>query len=166
MFLHVAYVTTTQPRLLLPSRLLTNLFCSNSGPDPDMVEKAKDLCKDLIENVREQYEEFRSRPPRQHGDRGGDRGSYGGERGYGGDRRGGGGGYNDRGGDHYSGRGGGGGDSYSGYGRQASDSGSRNAASGTDSPSNADYNAQYAQYYAQAAANGQDPYAAYGGYAK
>ncbi len=30
----------------------------------------------------------------------------------------------------------------------------------------ADYNAQYAQYYAQAAANGQDPYAAYGGYAK
>lgn len=127
-----------------------------------MVEKARDLCKDLIENVREQYEEFRSRPPRQHGDRGG----YG-DRGYGGDRRGGD-RYNDRGGDHYSGRGGGGGgDSYSSYGRQNSDSGSRGAAAGADSSAaNADYNAQYAQYYAQAAANGQDPYAAYGGYAK
>ncbi|OAQ98276.1 hypothetical protein LLEC1_03920 [Akanthomyces lecanii] len=133
------------------------MFLHVAGPDPAMVEKAKELCQDLIENVREQYEEFRSRPPRQHGDRG----SYGGDRGYGGDRRG---GYNDRGGDHYSGRGGGG-DSYSGYGRQGSDSGSRTAGAGSDSPANADYTAQYAQYYAQAAANGQDPYAAYGGYA-
>ncbi|OAA36776.1 KH domain protein [Beauveria brongniartii RCEF 3172] len=139
------------------------MFLHVAGPDPGMVEKARDLCKDLIENVREQYEEFRSRPPRQHGDRGGysDRGDRG-DRGYGGDRRG---GYNDRGGDHYSSRGGGGGDSYSGYGRQSSDSGSRTAAAATDASANADYNAQYAQYYAQAAANGQDPYAAYGGYA-
>ncbi|XWX00848.1 hypothetical protein V2A60_008871 [Cordyceps javanica] len=134
------------------------MFLHVAGPDLVMVEKARDLCKDLIENVREQYEEFRSRPPRHHGERGG----YG-DRGYGGDRRG---GYNDRGGDHYSGRGGGGGgDSYSGYGRQNSDGGSRNAPASTDSSANADYNAQYAQYYAQAAANGQDPYAAYGGYA-
>ncbi|OAA71191.1 KH domain protein [Cordyceps fumosorosea ARSEF 2679] len=143
------------------------MFLHVAGPDQAMVEKGRDLCKDLIENVREQYEDFKSRPPRHHGDRGGysDRGyggdRYGGDRGYGGDRRG---GYNDRGGDHYSGRGGGG-DSYPGYGRQNSDSGSRGAATGTDSPANADYNAQYAQYYAQAAANGEDPYAAYGGYA-
>lgn len=130
-----------------------------------MVEKAKELCQDLIANVREQYEDFKSRPPRSHGDRGGygDRG-YGGDRGGygGGDRRG---GYNDRGGDHYSSRGNG--DSYNSN-RYNSDGGARNAAAATstDSSANPDYNAQYAQYYAQAAANGQDPYAAYGGYAK
>ncbi|EGX88803.1 KH domain protein [Cordyceps militaris CM01] len=138
------------------------MFLHVAGPDPAMVERGRELCQDLIDNVREQYEEFRSRPPRQHGDRyGGDRGDRG-DRGYGGDRRG---GYNDRGGDHYSGRGGGGGDSYSSYGRQNSESGPANAAVSTDTTANADYNAQYAQYYAQAAANGQDPYAAYGGYA-
>lgn len=101
-----------------------------------MVAKAKELCQDLVANVREHYEEFRSRPRGSYRDnnRFGDRGdSYGGSR---------------------------------GYGRHGSD-GPRDSAPGTDSPGGAgvpDYAAQaaqYAQYY-----GGQDPYAAYGGYAK
>ncbi len=119
-----------------------------------MVEKGKELCEDLIENVKEQYEEFKTRPPRQHHHE--SRGGYGG---------GGGGG----GGDHYRGRGHGD-SSNSQYGRYNSEGASRSPAAGaggTNSPANAaDYAAQYAQYYGQAAANGADPYAAYGGYAK
>lgn len=106
-----------------------------------MVMKAKELCEDLIANVKEQYEEFKTRPRYQsHGSYGDqNRGSYGGGGGYG------------------SGGGGGG---YSGYGRQPSEGAA--AAPGVSSPGNAaaDYAAQYAQYY-----NGADPYAAYGGYA-
>lgn len=114
-----------------------------SGPDDQMIDKAKELCEDLIANVREQYEEFKTRPPRHHGGHGGHRGG-----GYGGHDR----GY-DRGYDHYS-----------GGGRQASqDYASHSPAPGTGTPTTAtDYSAQYAQYYA----NGQDPYAAWGGYQK
>lgn len=143
----------------MPSDLLSNghpLTFIRSGPDPRMVEKGKELCEDLIENVKEQYEEFKNRPPRHHHDRGG----------YGGDRGGYGGG---GGGDHYRGRGHGD-SSNSPYGRYNSEGPSRSpapGAAGTNSPANAaDYAAQYAQYYGQAGANGADPYAAYGGYAK
>lgn len=109
-----------------------------------MVEKAKELCEDLLGNVKEQYEEFKNRPPR----------SYGGQ-----------GGYGER--SHGS-------NSYQGHHHHNNSSGYNNspapvtpsaaspppAASGA--PGAADYAAQYAQYYGTGAA---DPYAAYGGYA-
>ncbi|KAI1210615.1 uncharacterized protein F4807DRAFT_459457 [Annulohypoxylon truncatum] len=136
------------------------MYLHVAGPDPKMVDKAKELCEDLIANVKEQYEEFKSRPPRPHygGHGGGNGGGYGersyGERSYGGDR------YGDR---QASGSG-----SYGGYGGyNNSPNPAANAASpappGQGSPSTAsnDYAAQYAQYYGA----GQDPYAAYGGYA-
>lgn len=122
-----------------------------------MVEKAKELCEDLIANVKEQYEEFKSRPPRYGGDRyGGDR--HGGDR-HGGDR------YNG-GGDRNHSHGGSHGGSYGGYGGYGANTGgaanSPAPAAGVSSPTNAaDYAAQYAQYYGTT-----DPYAAYGGYAK
>ncbi len=34
-----------------------------------MVQKARELCEDLLSNVKEQYEQFKSRPPRGYGDR-------------------------------------------------------------------------------------------------
>ncbi|KAI0376154.1 hypothetical protein F5Y04DRAFT_273940 [Hypomontagnella monticulosa] len=139
-----------------------DMYLHVAGPDPKMVDKAKELCEDLIANVKEQYEEFKSRPPRQHygghSGGGGEGGGYG-ERSYGERSYGGGGRYNDRQG---SGSG-----SYGGYGGyNNSPNPAANAASpappGQGSPANAnsDYAAQYAQYY-----GGQDPYAAYGGYA-
>ncbi|KAI2632406.1 hypothetical protein GGR54DRAFT_627748 [Hypoxylon sp. NC1633] len=139
-----------------------DMYLHVAGPDPNMVEKAKELCEDLIANVKEQYEEFKSRPPRQHyGGHGGGGGSGGyGERSYGERSYGGG-------GDRYNDRSGGGSSSYGGYGGyNNSPAPAANAASpappGQGSPpgANSDYAAQYAQYY-----GGQDPYAAYGGYA-
>ena len=107
-----------------------------------MVQKAKELCEDLLANVQEQYEEFKSRPPRNYGGSGG---------------------YSDRHGSHSG--------SYQGYGGYNSPApGAGNSASpppgASGTPSTTDYS-QYAQYYANAGAgaNGQDPYAAYGGYA-
>lgn len=139
-----------------------DMYLHVAGPDPKMVDKAKELCEDLIANVKEQYEEFKSRPPRQHygghGDGGGGRGGYGGERSYG---------ERSYGGDRYGDRQGSGSGSYGGYsGYNNSPNPAANSASpappGQGSPPNAnsDYAAQYAQYY-----GGQDPYAAYGGYA-
>ncbi len=130
----------------------TRLYCFNSadtcrGPDPAEVQKAKELCLDLLENVKAQYEEFKNRPPPQRG--------YGQTGGYGGDR-----GYGDRGPDRGS---------TGGYGGYAN---SPNTPSGIMSPTTpsapgattttagSDYAAQYAQYYGA----GADPYAAYGGY--
>jgi hypothetical protein len=128
------------------------------GPDPNEVQKAKELCEDLLKNVREQYEEFKSRPPqRGYGTTG-----YGGERGYG-----------DRAPDRSNsygggGNGGGGGGGYGGYTNSPAPntpgaimSPTTASAPGAGSPTAAaDYAAQYAQYY-----GGADPYAAYGGYA-
>ena len=133
-----------------------DMFLHVTGPDANMVEKAKELCEDLIANVKEQYEEFKSRPPRYGGDRyGGDR--HGGDR-HGGDR------YNG-GGDRNHSHGGSHGGSYGGYGGYGANTGgaanSPAPAAGVSSPTNAaDYAAQYAQYYGTT-----DPYAAYGGYA-
>ncbi|KAL4964763.1 KH domain-containing protein [Aspergillus stella-maris] len=127
------------------------MYLHVAGPDPNEVQNAKELCEDLLANVREQYQRFKENPP-QHG-------------GYGGYGRGGGDRHNSYGDRGYSDRGYGG-----GYGNQHSHSHSHHASqtpSGTDSPSGsatpaatsaADYSAQYAQYY------GADPYAAYGGY--
>ncbi|KAG2024576.1 hypothetical protein GB937_003768 [Aspergillus fischeri] len=119
------------------------MFLHVAGPDPNDVQAAKELCEDLLANVREQYQRFKENPP-QH--------SYGG--------------YGQRGGDRYYGGGYGGGYS-SQHNQQHSNSPSATAspaqaasvtsgAAGAGSP--ADYSAQYAQYY------GADPYAAYGGY--
>ena len=135
------------------------MLTSCSGPDPVEVQKAKELCEDLLKNVREQYEEFKARPPQRGGNFGNT--GYGGERGYGdrpersnsygGDRNGGGGG----------GGYGGGGYSNSPAPNSAAMSPTTPAAPGAGSPTAAaDYSAQYAQYY-----GGADPYAAYGGYA-
>ncbi|KAK3304503.1 uncharacterized protein B0T15DRAFT_243614 [Chaetomium strumarium] len=119
-----------------------DMFLHVAGPDPKMVEKAKELCEDLLANVREQYEEFKSRPPRSYGG-----GGYGG--------RGGGDSYHGYNRDNHHQNSG---HSYSnspapGTGPSAS------PPSSTNTPASAaDYAAQYAQYY------GADPYAAYGGY--
>lgn len=115
----------------------------DSGPNPDDVKVAKELCEDLLSNVREQYQRFKENPP-QH--------NYGG---YGqrGDRY------------HYGGGYGGGYSNHNHHQRQgtpASASPSTQAAPGATATvaagSPTDYSAQYAQYY------GSDPYAAYGGY--
>ncbi|KAK3493141.1 hypothetical protein B0T13DRAFT_402990 [Neurospora crassa] len=37
-----------------------DMYLHVAGPDPKMVEKAKELCEDLMENVKQQYEEFKS----------------------------------------------------------------------------------------------------------
>lgn len=137
-----------------------DMYLHVAGPDPKMVEKAKELCEDLVGKVQEEYEEFKSRPPRQHYGGHGGGGGYGGDR-YGGDRYGG-----DRHGDRYD-RSGNRSGSYGGHGGyNNSPAPAANTASpvpgGAGSPPGAsnDYTAQYAQYYGT-----QDPYAAYGGYA-
>lgn len=56
------------------------LLICDSGPDPAEVQKAKELCIDLLKNVREQYEEHKNKPREQ---RYGANTGYGGERGYG-----------------------------------------------------------------------------------
>ncbi|KAF4512371.1 hypothetical protein G6O67_001521 [Ophiocordyceps sinensis] len=113
------------------------MFLHVTGPDPDMVAKGKELCEDLVANVKDQYEEFKSRPPR------GDRGGYG---------------------EHY--RGGRSHEqqsSYSSYGRSGSDAAANpgNPAAAASSSGNVQ---DWSQYAAQYYGNGQDPYAAYGGY--
>ncbi|KAJ5673863.1 hypothetical protein N7462_009302 [Penicillium macrosclerotiorum] len=119
------------------------MFLHVAGPDPNDVQAAKELCEDLLANVREQYQNFKDNPP-QH--------SYGGYGRGGGDR------YHDRGD-----RGGGGYDRYNNRHHNQQSSGasaSPGAQDSASSPANiADYSAQYAQYYGTA-----DPYAAYGGY--
>ncbi|KAI0398895.1 hypothetical protein F4802DRAFT_611305 [Xylaria palmicola] len=136
-----------------------DMYLHVAGPDPNMVDKAKELCEDLVGKVKEEYEDFKTRPPRQH------YGGHGGGGGYGdryssGDR------YGDRHGDRYD-RSGNRSGSYGGHGSYSnSPAPAGNVASplpgGAGSPPGAssDYGSQYAQYY-----GGQDPYAAYGGYA-
>ncbi|KAK8039119.1 hypothetical protein PG993_007530 [Apiospora rasikravindrae] len=139
-----------------------DMYLHVTGPDPKMVEKAKELCEDLLENVKEQYEDFKSRPPRQHYGGHGGHGGHGNHGGHGGH-----GGYNNH------GRSGNGNDSYGGYnnyrdspGRGGGGGGGGGGNSASPAPAATSSNAtdayaqQYAQYY-----GGQDPYAAYGGYA-
>lgn len=127
-----------------------DMYLHVAGPDPAEVKRAKQLCLELLDNVKQQYEEFKARPPHQRIGFGGDnRGAYGGSNGYGGDRQ----------SDRSNSYGGG----YGGYNSPAPPT----PGAGQMSPNNAKtdaeaaYAAQYAQYYAQ---NGGDPYAAYGGY--
>ncbi|KAI5466879.1 hypothetical protein BGZ63DRAFT_344906 [Mariannaea sp. PMI_226] len=123
-----------------------DMFLHVTGPDASMVEKARELCEDLIGNVKEQYEEFKSRPPRY--DRG-DRGGYGDRDRHRGNS------HDNHGGSYGSAS------HYSGYGSGATNNNNAAATAGGNGTSNsaADYASQYAQYY-----GGADPYAAYGGY--
>lgn len=146
MFLHVACVLNQF--YVHIDVILMLLF---SGPDPKEVQNAKELCEDLLKNVKEQYEKFKEQPPPQHG--------YGG----------GGGGYGHRDRHHYGGGygGGGGGGGGGGYGNHHSPAATSAMSPAAQAPpgtsaspaGQADYSAQYAQYY-----GGSDPYAAYGGY--
>ncbi|KAK1754303.1 KH domain-containing protein [Echria macrotheca] len=122
-----------------------DMFLHVTGPDAKMVEKAKELCEDLLANVREQYEEFKARPPR----------GYGGSGGYG-DRSHGHGGssYQSYNNDYRSQ-----GNSYNSPTTAAVTSAVSPTAAASTPASATDYAAQYAQYY-----GGADPYAAYGGY--
>lgn len=136
------------------------MYLHVAGPDPAEVQKAKELCLDLLENVRGQYEEFKNRAPPQRG--------YGSQPSYG-EQSGGGRGYGDRGNDRSNSNSyGGGGGGYGGYNNspaptnQGLMSPATPSAPGAGSPTaGADYAAQYAAYYGA----GADPYAAYGGYA-
>ncbi|KKK20024.1 KH domain protein [Aspergillus rambellii] len=117
------------------------MYLHVAGPDPNEVQNAKELCEDLLNNVREQYQRFKENPPQHnyggYGQRGERHNNYGG--GYGG-----------------------------GYGNShqhqqstpasASPSGQATPGAPGAASAAADYSAQYAQYY------GSDPYAAYGGY--
>lgn len=130
MFLHVALVPFS-----ISAR---NIAKPHSGPDPNEVKNAKDLCEDLLANVREQYQRFKENPP-QH--------NYGG--------------YGQR-GDRYSYGG------YGGYQQHspatASPSGQGTPAQAGTSGSPTDYSAQYAQYYGSdpyAAYGGYQNYVAY-----
>lgn len=141
MYLHVAYVHLTT------AVLVTSLLISSSGPDPNEVQHAKELCEDLLTNVKEQYQRFKENPP-QHS-RGYGSGNYQ---------------QNDRQG--YGGYSGGYGGGYGGHQSPAPASAASptsQAPPGTPAAPGAgtlaDYGAQYAQYYGS-----QDPYAAYGGY--
>ena len=154
------------------------MFLHVAGPDPKMVEKARELCEDLLANVKEEYENFKSRPPRSFGHGGHQHDHQRGHGGHGGHI--GHGNYRDGGHSHYGERHqnnghssyqhqGYGGDSSSGslYSSVAGTPGVATGPSGASAATQAgqatsatDYAAQYAQYY-----GGADPYAAYGGYA-
>ncbi|KAL0262990.1 hypothetical protein SLS55_001965 [Diplodia seriata] len=133
------------------------MYLHVAGPNADDVQKARELCEDLLGNVRQQYEQFKERGPsrRAYGD---------------GDRYSGGGGRNGGRSDSYGG-GYGGNSSYGGassYGNAQSPAGYGSAMSPTSqttpvtpAAASSDAYTAYAQYYA---ANGTDPYAAYGGY--
>ncbi|EPS28699.1 hypothetical protein POX_f07777 [Penicillium oxalicum] len=119
------------------------MFLHVAGPDPNDVQAAKELCEDLLANVREQYQNFKDNPP-QHSYGGYGRGG-GGDRYHGGDR--GGGGYRDR----YN-------DRHQHHQHQSPAPSASPVDPAASAAGGADYSA-YAQYYGSA-----DPYAAYGGY--
>lgn len=55
------------------------MYLHVAGPDAKDVERAKELCEDLLKNVTEQYERFKEQPPRQQGyNYNQNRGNYGG----------------------------------------------------------------------------------------
>lgn len=125
-----------------------DMFLHVTGPDPPMVQKAKELCEDLLDNVRQSYEEFKAKPPRGYGGAGayGDRSDGRSASSYQG--------YNNN--SHHQNQGG-------NYNNSPTTVPSASAVPLTPTNTSAsatDYSAQYAQYYA----NGADPYAAYGGY--
>ncbi|OKO95684.1 hypothetical protein PENSUB_11196 [Penicillium subrubescens] len=127
------------------------MFLHVAGPDPNDVQAAKELCEDLLANVKEQYQHFKDNPP-QHSYGGYGRG--GGDRGDRGDRYHGGGGGRDGGGyrDRYN-------DRHQQHQQQSPGPSASPTDQAASTAATADYSAAYAQYYGSA-----DPYAAYGGY--
>jgi KH domain len=130
------------------------MYLHVAGPDPKEVERAKDMCEDLLKSVRVQYEHFKANPPPQRMESytdgyGADahRGSYGGGYGRGRDRE----SYSSS--QHNSNN-----NNYAGSPYTATPT---TPAPGT-AGSPTDNSAQWAAYYAQQP--GGDPYAAYGGY--
>ncbi|ETI23554.1 hypothetical protein G647_05356 [Cladophialophora carrionii CBS 160.54] len=126
------------------------MYLHVAGPQPPMVQKAKELCEDLLANVRINFEHFKANPPPTRMETytdgyGADanRGSYGG---YGRDR------HRENSYSHQS-------NSYNSPYAATPTTPAPGAASPTDL---AAQQAQYAQYYASQP--GGDPYAAYGGY--
>lgn len=148
------------------------MLTHHSGPDAAEVERAKDMCIELLNTVKTAYDQFKERGPRGGGGYyGGDRGGYnGGE-----DR----GGYHQR-ERHPSGSYGGGsqyggssqyGGGYNpqqpaGYGGAQSPAAAQASAGQPQAAANpAEQQAQYQAWAAYYAANpAQDPYATYGGY--
>ncbi|KAL1612514.1 aconitate hydratase [Paraconiothyrium brasiliense] len=134
------------------------MFLHIAGPKPEGVEKAKELCEELLNKVRGDYQSFKENASQGRFGGGGDR--YGGRPGYG-DR-------GDRDRSQSYGHGGG----YSGYGGHNGHSDLQSPVGGGSATNQTaqDYNAQWAAYYAQQGQHGQagqqaeDPYAAYGGY--
>ncbi|KAL9004865.1 MAG: hypothetical protein Q9188_002326 [Gyalolechia gomerana] len=116
------------------------MYLHVAGPDPKEVQHARELCEDLLANVKEQYDRFKENPPQR---------SYGG------------GNYNqDPRQQSYTTQ-----HPYGTYGQQSPATPSASATPGPPGASSptTDYTAQYAQYYASQP--GGDPYAAWGGYA-
>ena len=134
------------------------MYLHVAGPDPAKVQKAKELCIDLLSNVRVNYEHFKANPPpprlESYTDGYGadaNRGSYGGGHG------------RDRGGrDSYSTGGGYSNNNYNSSYSATSSTPAPGTAGSPKQPQGDDYSAQWAQYYASQP--GGDPYAAYGGY--
>ena len=114
------------------------MYLHVAGPDPKEVERAKELCQDLLANVKEQYERFKENPPPRDYNSGG----YGQSR----DRP------------NYAGYSSSYGAGSPAHASAMSPSSATPGPPGAGSPT--DYAAQYAQYYGA----GADPYAAYGGY--
>ncbi|KAK5127376.1 hypothetical protein LTR85_006715 [Meristemomyces frigidus] len=160
------------------------MYLHVAGPDPAEVERAKEMCIELLNSVKTSYDQFKERPPRNSGGGGYGGGGYGG----GGDDQ-------QRGGYHnrdrqQSGSYGGGGSQTPGYGGGSSYNGGYNQqpatpagyGGGAMSPqgagiaqaqaappqaamSPAEQQQQYQAWAAYYAQNPQaDPYAAYGGY--
>ncbi|KAL8711592.1 MAG: hypothetical protein Q9220_004002 [cf. Caloplaca sp. 1 TL-2023] len=115
------------------------MYLHVAGPDPKEVQRARELCEDLLGNVKEQYERFKENPPQQQ------------NRGYGYDNR------------QQQQQQGGGYSTQNPYGTYGAQSPSTPTPGPPGASNSADYTAQYAAYYASQP--GGDPYAAYGGYA-
>ena len=149
------------------------MLTPHSGPDPNEVQRAKQLCLELLEAVKTSYEAFKERGPRGGGGYGG--GGSGGGR-YNDDGQGGGGYHHQRGDRNGSGSygGGGGNGQYGGggggYGQQSAGgygTGAAQSPQAAQAPAvdPAEQQRQVAAWTAYYAANPhEDPYAQYGGY--
>lgn len=136
------------------------MYLHVAGPDPAMVQLAKDECIELLVSVKKQYESFKSNGSSYNRGDGGGRGDHhgGGRGGHGppGDRP-------ERSNSYGGGGYGGGGYGQQQYGGQQSPPGHAMSPVQAAPTAEGDYSAQWAAYYAQAGA-AADPYAAYGGY--
>lgn len=137
------------------------MFLHIAGPKPEGVEKAKELCEELLNKVRGDYQSFKENASQ---------GRFGGGDRYGGGGGGGRPGYGDR-GERDRSQSYGHGGSYGGYGGHNGHSDLHSPIGGgsATNQSASDYNAQWAAYYAsqgqaQPGKQAEDPYAAYGGY--